>query len=98
MDKKEIAIYAGGAVVLFLLLRWLKNRNTPTEEETAQEDYTDPYGWPVPGIAPNYGITNGGAPFQSVVNVNANWDPYSGLTREYIPMFGFVGVTAVGSF
>lgn len=57
--------------------------------------FAAPYYTTVPGISDD-GITlNGGAPFQSVINVNVNPSVAQYLNQHYIPLFGFVGMTVV---
>lgn len=81
------------AVVIFL--EFLARRKPAVLESPPQEDFNAPYYWPN-GIYPGVQNMNGAlSPFESTVNVYLENPALAGLANQYIPMFGFVGMTAV---
>lgn len=93
----------GTVAALAALALWANYRRKPATplqvvEEVAPDNspFYAPYYWGNPGISPN-GTTGGGPTFSGDVTVNVSADALSGLTNKYIPLFGFVGVTAIGS-
>lgn len=69
------------------------NIEAPPESDIDAE-FAEPYYWPH-GIYPSYANLTGGSPFESIVNVHVDAPQFGGLAQQYIPMFGFVGMTAV---
>lgn len=95
-ENKKALLFIGFLVALLLFLNRKAARQavmTPQEfaEETTNEVAFDaPYWWPN-GIYPSPN-----ARFESVVNVYADNPALNGLTREYFPLFGLVGMTNAG--
>lgn len=98
MDKKEWLKY--GAVAAVVLIVWLiwRNRSAssvvplPVQDVAGSNNssFYAPYYEAVPG-------SNSNPPdFTSNLTVNVNAGAYGGILNNYIPLFGFVGVTAVG--
>lgn len=100
-------VLAGAAGVAWFL--WQRNIAAQKVTDTVPEGVSNqgnpendpfyaPYYWTTPGVAPSPIILNGAAePFQSIINVQVNSDVAQMMARQYIPMFGMVGVTAVGA-
>ena len=80
-------------VIAFLLWAWQRKNQAAINDVIDQppsNEFSDPYSWPagyVPGQTPA---------FQSTVNVYADNPLLSTLSYQYIPIFGMVGMTAVG--
>lgn len=100
MDKKDYATFAGvgliGIVLWFLMKRKqnavLGEVNTPP---SLQDQFTNDI---INPINTNPSTLFGGPnAFQSSINVNVSGNALSYLTNKYIPLFGFVGVTAIGA-
>lgn len=98
MDKKEWLKY--GAVAAVVLIVWLiwRNRSAssvvplPVQDVAGDSNssFYAPYYEAVPG-------SNSNPPnFTSNITVNVEGGVYGNLSNAYIPLFGFVGVTAVG--
>lgn len=108
-DKAKWAL--GALVALAALLFWARNSRQaatviPADAGQVAENNAATGGNNAPFYAAYYqtnpgiidGSTTGKGPvFSGDVNVMINADALSGLTNRYIPMFGFVGVTAIGS-
>lgn len=61
-----------------------------------QDAFASPYlNYSNPGISDAPIILNGGAPFESTVNVTVNPSYLGTLSQQYIPMFGYVGIGVV---
>ena len=94
MTKKRLLIVVGVLIVLFLLLRLYKNSNATTVIQ--QTGDTSPFNWPN-GIYPSPQNMNGSdSPFQSSISVDLTNPILGMLSQKYIPLYGFVGVTAAG--
>ncbi len=96
MDRKNIyALAFVGAIILILyyLFRKPAGVTAPPSIDSFASPYTD---WPN-GIYPGTGNMNGSSqPFQPI-DVTVNVPQFGQLSKDYIPTFGFVGVTAVGA-
>lgn len=96
-DQQKHAVYfLAGLVGIALLLRWWTNRPAPVVEEPPANDFYAPYSWPAGGWFPGPNMNGGNVPFESVVNVYVDNPALAGIANQYIPMFGLVGMTAVG--
>lgn len=98
MDMKQ-KYSAGLLLILIAGTAWLKWKGHPSVTEAPATNvsagvnpFTAPYGWQTPGIADNAATLNGGAPFQSTVNVDVNPSYLGTLSQQFIPLFGFVGL------
>lgn len=107
MEKRE-KYTSVALAVLVLLITWLKWRGHPsvaspdeisgadepsaTGGGSAQQQFDAPYLYQTPGISDSPIVLNGGAPFQSTINVEVNPSYLGSLSENYIPMFGFVGM------
>lgn len=110
MDKREkysiIALTALVAIVTVLKVRGHPSVAEPStlggvDESAAgggnsQNQFELPYSYSTPGIADNPITLNGGAPFQSTINVEVNPSYLGTLSQDYIPMFGFIGMGSTG--
>lgn len=103
MNKKY---WTWGAVgVVALLLTWLFLRRPKTQVELVEDvaaapnmQFYEPYYFTTPGIADLPGVLNGSdSPFNSQIDIYLSNPALGALANKYIPMFGFVGVTAVGA-
>lgn len=103
-DKRNIAIMGAIALAAFLMLRGSGNPPAVITQTGSAADgggsNTAPGGW-IPD-AGNYQLVFGpaGQPFYVVGGDTViNMPDYmlGSLSRQYIPMFGYVGVAAVGS-
>lgn len=108
INKKYVAWGAVGVTSIVLVLMFLRRK--PETILDAVEDVTanagtsnnnqfyDPFYYTTAGIPDLSIVLNGGdSPFNSQINVMLNNPMLGALSNKYIPMFGFVGVTAVGS-
>lgn len=95
-DQNKRAVYLIAALVaVIIVLEWLSRRNAVQVVPAENDQFTAPYFWPN-GIYPGVTNMNGGiSPFESTVNVYVDNPALAGLSNQYIPMFGFVGMTAV---
>ncbi len=98
MDKKDMLKW--GALFAAIIVVWLlwRNRSTSVVPMPIQSGATstnlqffEPYYRGVPNADNPRGFQGGD------ITVNVNAGAYGQLTNQYIPMFGFVGVTAVGA-
>lgn len=105
MFKNKTTLYGMLAVTVIVLFlwwkrsQWLNSNSTPDDvmDMGANSLFTNPYWYTNPGIPDMPQILNGStSPFNSVINVGVNVDAYSGLSNDYMPMFGMVGVTGFG--
>jgi len=102
--NKKYYLWASVAAIAIILI-WLNRREkTPIEEisevvETPQNlQFYEPYYYTNAGIFDSPANLNGAtSPFQSQIDVYLSNPVIGELTNKYIPMFGFVGVTAVGA-
>jgi hypothetical protein len=100
MDKKDMLKW-GALFAAFLVVWFLWRSRTASPVPVPVQNAATPTN--VKFFAPYYsGVPNADNPpgFQfngGTVNVNVNAGAYGKLNNEYIPMFGFVGVTAVGA-
>jgi hypothetical protein len=103
MDKNEKVKLAvlGGLAIVALALMYKKHGATvvsPLDSVTESPDpFAAPYLQSTPGIFDLSKILNGGTPFQSVINVNVDSGFGATLNEQYMPLFGFVGITSVGT-
>lgn len=96
-NKKGAAILI--AAIAALAIWSFSRRPTAVQvavEETVSNPFTEPYYQTNPGVQ-DVSTTGGLPPFQSDLTVNVYADPLAGISNKYIPMFGFVGVAAIGS-
>lgn len=104
MDVKNLrGVYLLAVLVgIGFVLWWIEKRRADAVQEVTAPatgpDFAAPYYWSNPGIYDDPRILNGAnAPFNSVVNVYVDNPAVAGLANQYIPLFGFVGMTAVGN-
>lgn len=92
MDSKQ-KLTAVSLAALATVIAFLKWRGHPSVAAPAAgtDPFLTPYELPTPGISDDPITLNGGAPFQSTVNVSVNPSYLGTLSQTYIPMFGFVG-------
>ena len=109
-DKKShVVIIVLGIGALYLLYTRYKASSvstsaTPTNTTptgvtygaSGAPNFTTPYLQPTPGISDSVVniFGNSGQPFQSDITVNVTTNPFSQLTQKYIPLYGFVGMSA----
>lgn len=96
MDKQSKLTFVAltGLTVAILLLKGRGHPSVTASSETPQSEFEAPYQYATPGIPDDSVSLNGGAPFQSTVNVSVNPSYLGTLSQSYIPMFGFVGIGA----
>lgn len=97
-DRKKLIGFSAAVIAILIFLWYFRNRQVQQAvAEPASNGFADPYTqWPN-GIYPGGGNMNGqNDPFNSI-NVTVNVPQFGQLTQDYIPTFGFVGVTALGS-
>lgn len=97
MDKKDWLKWGGIAaaiLVVWLLMRSRPQSNVPVAVQQAASpgnlQFFAPYYGGVPGSDNPPGFQSGD------ITVNVDAGAYGHLNNSYIPLFGFVGVTAVG--
>jgi hypothetical protein len=96
MTPKQRTFVKAAAIVGALLLIWWYLRKPQTVQQAAQmSPWAAPFFQTNPGI--NDGSTWGGAQFQANNTLNYYDGQISGLSNQYIPMFGLVGMTAVSA-
>lgn len=108
-DKKQKQLILIGGVASIALWLWLRRKRTKNAEVLVP---TDGDGNNAGGGAGLQGGQNNQAFYELYYQTNPgitdlkfggdtslyfNIDPFNQLSRSYIPMFGFVGVTAIGS-
>jgi len=94
-ENQKALLFALALLLIGILLhRFTKSKapEVPNEiaEDPPNEDFYAPYYWPTPGVYPE------SSPFESTVSVFIDANPINSLSQQYIPMFGLVGMTAVG--
>lgn len=93
-NKRALYLFVTLAIVV-IVLEFLSRRKPAVLQAPAQDDFAAPYYWPN-GIYPGpYNMNGAASPFESTVNVYLDNPALAGLSNQYIPMFGFVGMTAV---
>lgn len=94
---KTLGVIAIAIIAIFFIrknkgsISNVTNNNAPDQNEFNDAFYNN-------GIVPsNNNLFGGNTPFQSDISVNVNGSgALSYLTNRYIPLFGFVGATAIG--
>ncbi len=112
-DRKDFALIASGVVIAFVLwLIWERRKSTPNISETnvvqQGESGTPPY---IDGAVPpwaywgsgNGPFAQGGVTPESVALFSLYKIPlpkfaYNGNSEIYMPLYGFVGYSAVGTY
>jgi hypothetical protein len=96
MTPKQRTYAKAGLIVGVLLLLWWLTRKPQTVQQAMQmSPWSAPFFQTNPGI--NDGSTWGGAQFQANNTLNYYDGNIKGLSNQYIPMFGLVGMTAVSA-
>ena len=98
--KKEtltkVAVVGGVAIVAILMMHQ-RSKNNPIvdalDTSPSNAGFENPYYENTPGSNNTY-VLNGGPPFLSALNVDVHPELLGYLSQKYIPMFGFVGITA----
>ncbi len=74
----------------------INNLPFPQFTPSANSGFTQPYLGTTPGYTDNLSIYFGqsGKPFQSTINVNVTPNSFNSLFQKFIPLYGFVGMTA----
>ncbi len=89
---------AAGIVAALLLIWWWLRKPATAQQQAAMSPWASPFFQTTPGI--NDQLTYNAAQFPPI-NANNTLNYYngdiSGLSRQYIPMFGLVGMTAVSA-
>lgn len=90
MDKQH-KIYAVVGVVAAAALIYLMNRRDGIVSDAINAPLNDPFTAPyyADGKVPSDG-------FVSNINVNVDANAFAGLSNQYMPVFGFVGVGVTG--
>ena len=100
MDEKQKTYVKAGIAVVAIAAVWylLRNRNgaAPALSTGGLNGFQAPYFYTNPGIPDNPWLINGGPTFLGTNTVNVHTGTISGLSNAYMPMFGLVGMTAVG--
>lgn len=98
MKKEQVTALAIGAVAIWAIWNFSRRPGPVTQaiNETASNPFAEPFYQTNPGVQDST-TTGGFPPFESNTTVNVYADALSGISNKYIPMFGFVGVTAIGS-
>lgn len=101
-EQQKNIVKAVGIVAVLLVLWYLLMRRTagntvvnPVVENEAGPDWLQMFYQTTPGILDN--SVNNGPTFNSNNSVNVNTVDYNKLAGGYFPLFGFVGMTAVGN-
>lgn len=93
MDTKQ-KFYIGIAALIGLLLIFMRKRSVVIPTAPTQNQFDAPFTqWPN-GIYPGPQNMNGTASPFGDINVNVTLP--NAISNDYIPMFGFTGVVAVG--
>lgn len=96
MEKKNIYILAGLAAIVLLWYYWTRRNTGMTQALPPGNDFAAPYtDWPN-GIYPSPSNMNGNSSAFQPINVTVNVPQFGQLGTQYMPTFGFVGVTAMG--
>lgn len=90
-----IAVAIIGVVYLILKLRNANRVNLP-EPLPSGPDFMSPYYYTNPGIDDS-SVNGGGPVFNATNTINVNTGNIPGLSNAYMPLFGLVGVTAIGA-
>jgi hypothetical protein len=93
IDKKQMQIAGLGVAALLAWLFFFREGDTSISiDDLSDEELTyDPYDQTNPGIY------DGNMPgFTSNINVNVDPSMFGSLSRQYIPLFGMIGVVATG--
>ncbi|HKY44758.1 MAG TPA: hypothetical protein VJM50_16825 [Pyrinomonadaceae bacterium] len=100
MDEKQKTYVKAGIAVVAIAVVWylLRNRNgaAPALSTGGLNGFQAPYFYTNAGIPDNTMLVNGGPTFQAVNTINLRTGNINGLSNAYMPMFGLVGMTAVG--
>lgn len=80
--------------ILLMIYFWIKipSKVVQAQDETQTDPFLAPYYWPAAGY-PADGFMNSGPAFSSTITVLAQNPLLGSLSQQYIPMFGFVGMT-----
>jgi len=91
-STKHTALALGALALAVWGLKMRGHPSVASVPPAGVDPFVAPYGWQTPGIADDPVILNGGAPFQSTVNVTVNPSYLGTLSQQFIPLFGFVGL------
>jgi len=101
-NKKEVWVKAGLAVVVIAAVVAMLRRHRMNDAQIlasqppATPDFYSMYYQTNPGISDS-GVNGGNDTFTAQNTININTGAISGLSNAYMPMFGLVGMTAIGS-
>ena len=100
-EKKELWIKAGLAVLVIAAVIAMVRRHRMTDAQIiaaqpSAPDFTSPFYQTNPGIYDN-SVNGNGPSFNAQNTININTGAISGLSNSYMPMFGLVGMTAIGA-
>lgn len=100
-DKKQKAIVVGGIALLILLIKLASDSKSgivfaPPGDSGQSVNYQDFFNFPYYDINKELPDLGGGNTYNSTINQIINPSLGMQLSRQYMPMFGFVGVTTVG--
>jgi len=91
----KAAIAVAILVVVWLIMR--QRANNVVLPPPTMNSFQAPYFTTNPGIPDNQFVLNGGPTFTATNNVNVTAFGGNGLSNSYMPLFGLVGMTAVGA-
>lgn len=92
-EQNKIATVFIAAMLLLAYFMFRRSRQT-VSEIISGPDFYSPYYSTNPGIPDDPITLNGG---DNVFNLNFDIPELAGLSNKYIPIFGLVGMTAVGA-
>lgn len=101
-DKKEVWVKAGLAVLVIAAVIAMVRRHRMTDvqllaaQTPSTPDFYSMYYQTNPGIADSI-VTGNGPSFTAQNTININTGAIAGLSNAYMPMFGLVGMTAIGA-
>jgi len=98
-ERQKVYMKAALAVVILLIV-WLIMRQRASNvvmPPPTMNSFQAPYFTTNPGIPDSQFILNGGPTFNASNTVNVNANGGNGLSNSYMPLFGLVGMTAVGA-
>lgn len=99
MADKEATYIKAAIAVTVLVIVWLilksRSKQTVVVGGESMSPFAAPYFYTNPGIPDNPGLLNGGPTFLAANTINVRTGVISGLSNQYMPMFGLVGMTAV---
>lgn len=93
-------LVASGALAVWLLYQRAQKAAYDAANpapDAVQDPFTTPYYQGIPGSNSSVIMNGSDSPFYSTINVSLDANIAQSLANQYIPVFGFIGVTAVGS-